>query len=119
MSDNQTSKQAKDEAAVLAKIAEWPDPYAAIGARLHALILHTNPDLHARLWYGMPGYAKDGPVLCFFRVDDYMTFGLTEKATFTLDEDAPHQLMPASWFFTELDAATEVQIAAIVREATR
>ena len=60
------------------------------------------PDLKPRPWYGMPGYAKDGPVLVFFRVDDYMTFGLTEKANFTIKDGAPDQLMPCAWFFTEL-----------------
>ena len=104
------------EAEVLAKIAAMPAPYRAIGERLHALILRSVPELQPRVWYGMPGYAKDGPVLCFFRVDDkYMTFGLTEKANFTRDEGALHQLMGSAWFFTGLDDATEVKISAIVR----
>jgi len=104
------------EAAVLAKIAGMPAPYRAIGERLHALILRSAPALQPRVWYGMPGYAKDGPVLCFFRADDkYMTFGLTEKANFTRDEGAPHQLMGCAWFFTALDDATEAQISTIVR----
>ena len=76
------------------------------------------PDLKPRLWYGMPGYAKDGPVLVFFRVDDYMTFGLTEKANFTIEDGATNQLMACAWFFTELDDATEAKIADIVRVAT-
>lgn len=111
-------KQARDEAAVLEKIAAWPEPYRAMGERLHEIITQTVPALKPRLWYGMPGYAQDGPVLCFFRVDEYMTFGLTEKATFNVDEGAPHQLMPCAWFFTTLDKATEAEIAAIVRKST-
>ncbi len=107
--------KAEGEAAVLAKIAAMPAPYRAMGERLHALILRSAPALQPRVWYGMPGYAKDGPVLCFFRVDDkYMMFGLTEKANFTREEGAPHQLMESAWFFTALDGATEAKISAIV-----
>ncbi len=109
---------ATNEAAVLEKIAAWPDPYPPIGERLHRLILGTEPELRARPWYGMPGYAKgSGPVLVFFRVDDYLTFGLTEKAHFEVAEGAKDQLMPCSWFFTELDDATEARITEIVRQA--
>lgn len=113
-----SDKKADDEAAVLAKIAAMPEPYRAMGERLHALIMRSAPELHPKLWYGMPGYAKDGPVLCFFRADKYMTFGLTEHATFTREEGAPDQLMASSWFFTELDDATEARLSAIVRQAT-
>ena len=112
------NKKVDDEAAVLAKIAEMPEPYRTMGERLHALILRSVPALKPRLWYGMPGYAKDGPVLCFFRLDKYMTFGLTEKANFAREEDAPDQLMASSWFFTALDDATEDRLADIVRKAT-
>ena len=55
-------------------------PHAAIGERLHEIIMETAPELKPRLWYGMPGYAKDGPVLVFFRKDAYGTFGITEKS---------------------------------------
>lgn len=107
-----------DEAAVLAKIAAMPEPFRAMGERIHALILSSVPELRPRVWYGMPGYAKGGPVLCFFRVDDkFMTFGLTEKANFSLEEGATDKLMGAAWFFTELDEATEARLAAIVRKA--
>ncbi|MEZ4640719.1 MAG: DUF1801 domain-containing protein [Caldilineaceae bacterium] len=109
--------KADDEAAVKEKIAAMREPYNQIGERLHEIILAADPALKPRVWYGMPGYAKSGPVLCFFRVDDYMTFGLTEKANFSLEEDATDQLMPSSWFFTELDEATEQRIADIVRKA--
>ena len=57
-----------------------------MGERLHALIQRSVPELKPRVWYGMPGYALDGPVLCFFRVDDrYMTFGLTEKVNLSVE----------------------------------
>ncbi len=115
-----TSKNADDEAAVLEKIAAMRAPYRAMGERIHTLILRTEPALKPRVWYGMPGYAKDGPVLCFFRVDEhFMTFGLTEKAHHAREKDATDHLMAAAWFFTELDAATENRLADIVRKATR
>lgn len=115
-----TKKKVDNEAAVLEKVAAMPEPYRAMGERLHELILESAPELEARPWYGMPGYAKgSGPVLCFFRVDDYMTFGLTEKASFELEDGAPDQLMECAWFFTALDDATEAKLAAIVRKAVR
>ena len=111
--------RADGEAAVLAKIAAMRVPYRAMGERLHALILRSAPALQPKLWYGMPGYAKagDGPVVCFFRADKYMTFGLTEKASFTREEGVPHQLMGSAWFFTTLDEATEARLSDIVRKA--
>ena len=117
--NKKAAKKADDEAAVVAKIAAMPEPYRAMGERLHTLILRSVPTLQPRVWYGMPGYGKDGPVLCFFRVDgEYMTFGLTEKANHTREEGAPDQLRPCAWFFTALDAATEARLSAIVRKAT-
>ena len=68
-----------------------------------------------KLFYGMPGYGKDGPVICFFRADKYMTFGLTDKANLTREEGAPHQLIESAWYFTALDDATEAKLSAIVR----
>jgi hypothetical protein len=111
------TNKADAEAAVLAKIAAMPARYRAMGERLHALIRLSAPVLRPKLFYGMPGYAKDGPVVCFFRADKYMTFGLTDKANFSLEEDAAHQLMEAAWFFTALDDATEARLSAIVRKA--
>ena len=110
-------KAADDEAAVLGKIAEWAEPYRAMGERIHAIIVDAVPELRPRLWYGMPGYAKGGPVLIFVRVDDFMSFGITEKATVSLDDGATDQLVASSWFVLELDAATEKKIAEIVRRA--
>jgi hypothetical protein len=104
------------EAAVLAKIAAMPAPYRAMGERLHTLILRSAPALQPTLWYGMPAYAKDGKVICFFRVDKYMTFGLSDKANHALEENAPHQLRESAWFFTALDDATEAKLSAIVRK---
>ncbi len=111
-------KKADGEAEVLEKIAAMPEPYRGMGERLHALIRQSAPELKPRVWYGMPGYALDGPVLCFFRADDrYMTFGLTEKVDLSVEEGAPNQLMGCAWFFTELDDATEAGLSEIVRKA--
>ena len=117
MSTKKAMKEAKNLAAVLEKIPQMFGSHAAIGERLHEIITTAAPELKPRLWYGMPGYAKEGPVLVFFRMDKYVTFGLTEKAYFTLEAGAPHQLMACAWFFTGLDAATESRISDIVRVA--
>jgi hypothetical protein len=111
------AKKTDGEAAVLAKIATMPEPYRAMGERLHALILHSAPLLRPTVWYGMPGYAKDGKVICFFRADKYMTFGLTEEANFVREEGVQHQLLESAWFFSELDDATEAELSAIVSKA--
>jgi hypothetical protein len=114
---NPAGKKADDEAAVLAKIAVMPAPYRAMGERLHALILRSAPALQPALWYGMPGYAKDGKTVCFFRADKkYMTFGFTQEANLTPEEGAAHQLIESAWYFTGLDDATEAKLSAIVRK---
>jgi len=112
-----SSKEADGEAAVLAKIAQMPASYRAMGERLHEIITKSAPWLTPRTWYGMPAYAKDGKVVCFFRVDKYMTFGLTEDANLTREEGAAHQLMASAWYFTALDDATEAKLSAVVRKA--
>jgi hypothetical protein len=117
-----SADRADGEAAVLAKIAAMPAPYRAMGERLHALILRSSPALRPTVWYGMPGYRKDGDLVCFFRGggfpgEKYMTFGLTQKANFTREEGAPHQLLESAWFITALDDATEARLSAIVRQA--
>lgn len=109
--------EADAEAAVLAKIAALPEHYRAVGERLHALILRNAPALQPTLWYGMPAYGKDGAVICFFRADKYMTFGLSDKANHDIEEGAPHRLRESAWFFTEMDEATEARLSAIVRKA--
>ncbi|MDO8949427.1 MAG: DUF1801 domain-containing protein [Actinomycetota bacterium] len=111
------AKKVVGEAAALEKIAAMPEPYRAIGERIHALVLRSAPVLQPTTWYGMPAYAKDGKVVCFFRADAYMTFGLTENANLTLEVGAPDQLRATSWFFTDLDEATEARLAAIVSRA--
>lgn len=114
------SNKTDDEAAVRDKIAEL-SAFKDVAERLHRVIVESAPDLQPRLWYGMPGYAraKSKPVICFFRVDgdDYVTFGLTEKATLAPHHDGPEHLLPSAWFLTGLDDATEACIAAIVEQA--
>ncbi|MCY4106030.1 MAG: DUF1801 domain-containing protein [Chloroflexi bacterium] len=117
MTSKKAKKDAENLAAVLAKIPNMFGAEAALGMRLHEIIMSAAPELKPRLWYGMPGYAKDGPVLVFIRKDDYLTFGITEKANIQLAADAADQLMPNAWFLNDLDAATEARIAAIVRSA--
>ena len=80
--------EADGESAVLAKIAEMPEPDRALGERLHAIIKASAPALSPRLWYGMPAYAKDGKVVCFFRdtqkfKERYMTLGFNQRRTST------------------------------------
>src|SRR4051794_37518295 len=90
--------KANGEAAVLAKIAAMAAPFRGMGERVHALIRRSAPELQSTLWYGMPAYAKDGKVVCFFRADKYMTFGLTDKANMSCEEGVPHQLMESAWY---------------------
>ena len=111
------AKTADGEVAVLAKIAAMPAPYRTMAERLHALILRSAPALRPTVWYGMPGYAKDGKLVCFFRADKYMTFGLTDNANLAREEGAPHQLLESAWYFIALDDATEARLSAIVRKA--
>ncbi|MCY3833845.1 MAG: DUF1801 domain-containing protein [Chloroflexi bacterium] len=120
MPAKKADKDADNLAAVLDKIPKMFKEQTAVGERLHELIMKTNPDLKPRLWYGMPGYAKSRskPVLLFIRKDKYVTFGIDEKATLPIDEDAPDNLVASAWYVTELDAATEARIAEIVRVAT-
>ena len=108
---------ADDEADVLAKIAEMGDADRAIAERLHALIRATAPTLTARTWYGMPAYAKDGKVLCFFQSGEkfkarYATLGFSDQAGL---DDGP--LWPTSYALTELTPAVEDQIAELLRRA--
>lgn len=120
MASKSDKKNADNLAAVLEKIPQMFGDDAKLGMRMHNTIMAAAPDLKPRLWYGMPGYAKgrSKPVLVFIRKDDYLTFGLTEKANLLIDEDAPHKLVPNAWFLTELDEATESRMAEIVRAAT-
>ncbi len=111
------AKKAEGEAAVLARIAAMPEPFRAMGDRLHALISRSASVLQPTVWYGMPGYAREGKTVCFFRADKkYMTFGFTQEADLACEEDAPHQLIESAWYFTALDDATEAKLSAIVRK---
>ncbi len=109
--------KAGEESAVLAKIAAMPAPDRAMAERLHAIIKATAPGLSAKLWYGMPAYAKDGNVVCFFQdahkfKTRYATLGFSDKAT--LDEG---HMWPTTFALKELTAADEARIGALVRRA--
>jgi hypothetical protein len=109
--------KADGEDDVLAKIAEMPEPDRAMAERLHALVKASAPALSARTWYGMPAYAKDGKVVCFFQSAQkfktrYATFGFSDKAN--LDEGA---MWPTAFALKELTAADEARIAALVKKA--
>jgi hypothetical protein len=111
--------KADGESAVLAKIAEMPEPDHAMGERLHALIKASAPDLSPRLWYGMPAYEKDGKVVCFFQSAQkfktrYATFGFSDTAN--LDEGT---MWPTAFALTELTADDEARIGALVKKAVR
>ena len=108
-----------EESAVLAKIAEMPDPDRTMAERLHAIIKANAPALAPRLWYGMPAYARDGKVVCFFQGAHkfntrYATFGFTDAAR--LDDGA---MWPTAFALTGLTAAEEAKIAELVKEAVR
>ena len=109
--------KADGESAVLAKIAAMPGPDRALGERLHAIIKASAPALSPRLWYGMPAYAKDGKVVCFFQSAQkfktrYATFGFMHEAN--LDEGA---MWPTAFALKELTAAEEARIGALVKKA--
>jgi uncharacterized protein YdhG (YjbR/CyaY superfamily) len=113
------ARAAKDdgENEVLAKIAEMPDADRVMAERLHALIRASAPDLTPRTWYGMPAYAKDGNVVCFFQPAQkfksrYVTLGFSDKAN--LDDGA---MWPTSFALKELTAAVEARIAELVKTA--
>jgi uncharacterized protein YdhG (YjbR/CyaY superfamily) len=107
------------ESAVLAKIAEMPQPDRAIAERIHAIVKASAPSLAPRTWYGMPAYAKDGKVLCFFQSAAkfrarYATFGFSDKA----DLDSGN-MWPTYFALKELTAAEEKKIAGLVKKAAR
>ena len=109
--------KADGESAVLAKIAELPGPDRALGKRLHAIIKASAPALSPKLWYGMPAYAKDGKIVCHFQSAQkfktrYATLGFSDAAN--LDDGA---LWPVAFALTELTAADEARIGALVKKA--
>ncbi|HYP41557.1 MAG TPA: DUF1801 domain-containing protein [Chloroflexia bacterium] len=109
--------KADGESAVLAKIAEMPEPDRAMAERLHALIKASAPALSPKTWYGMPAYARDGKVVCYFTSahkfnSRYATLGFNDTAN--LDEGA---MWPTSFALKELTAAEEARISALVKKA--
>ena len=102
---------------LLAKIAEMPAPDRAMAERFHAIVKASAPGLSPKTWYGMPAYAKDGRIVCFFQSADkfkarYATFGFNDTAN--LDEGA---MWPTSFVLKESTAADEARIAALVKKA--
>ncbi len=110
-------RKADGEADVLAKIAEMPQPDRGMAERLHALVKASAPALAPKTWYGMPAYALDGKVVCFFQSAQkfktrYATFGFSDTAS--LDDGA---MWPTAFALNELTAEAEERIAALVRQA--
>jgi uncharacterized protein YdhG (YjbR/CyaY superfamily) len=113
------SKKADGEQALLAKVAEMKGSDRAMATRLHELITAAAPSLAPKTWYGMPAYAKDGKILCFFQSAGkfgarYATFGFSDEAN--LDQGA---MWPTSFALTELTPAEEKKIVALVKKAVR
>ncbi len=109
--------QADGESDVLAKIAQMREPDRVMAERLHAIVKASAPTLSPRTWYGMPAYAKDGQVVCFFQSAQkfktrYATLGFSDKAN--LDQGA---MWPTAFALTKLTAAEEARIAALVKQA--
>jgi len=109
--------KAEGENAVLAKIAEMPEPDHSMAKRLHEIITASVPNLFPKTWYGMPAYARDGKVVCFFQSAQkfstrYATLGFNDAAN--LDEGA---LWPVAFALKELTAAEEAKIIALVKKA--
>jgi uncharacterized protein YdhG (YjbR/CyaY superfamily) len=105
------------ESEVLAKIAEMPEADRAMAERVHAIVKASAPDLSPRTWYGMPAYAKDGRVVCFFQSGQkfkarYASLGFSDKAN--IDEGS---MWPTVYALTNLTAAEEARIAALVKKA--
>jgi uncharacterized protein YdhG (YjbR/CyaY superfamily) len=112
-----SADEAEGESDVLAKIAEMAEPDRALAERIHAIVKASAPALSPRTWYGMPAYAKDGKVVCFFQSGQkfktrYATFGFQDKAN--LDEG---DMWPIAFALTKLTAAEEARISALVKRA--
>jgi uncharacterized protein YdhG (YjbR/CyaY superfamily) len=111
------ARGANDEKAVLEAIAEMPKKDRAMGKRIHEIVKASVPDLAPKTWYGMPAYAKDGKVVCFFQSADkfkarYATFGFSDSAN--LDDGA---MWPTAFALKALTPATEKKIGALVKKA--
>jgi uncharacterized protein YdhG (YjbR/CyaY superfamily) len=110
-------KSEAGESDLLAKIAAMPEPDRAMATRLHAIITASAPTLAPKTWYGMPAYARDGDVVCYFQAAAkfkarYATFGFSDKAN--LDEG---HMWPVAFALKKLTAAEEARIAALVKQA--
>jgi uncharacterized protein YdhG (YjbR/CyaY superfamily) len=117
MKANASKEEAEKD--VLAKIAEMPKADRALAKRLHVLVKDTAPDLAPRTWYGMPAYAKDGKVLCFFQSASkfksrYATLGFSDSANLDAGD-----MWPTSFALKELGAAEEKKIRALVKKAVK
>jgi uncharacterized protein YdhG (YjbR/CyaY superfamily) len=111
--------KADGEKILLEKVAEMKGTDRAMATRLHEIITAAAPALSPKTWYGMPAYAKDGKIVCFFQSAEkfdarYATFGFSDEAT--IDQGA---MWPTSWALTELTAAEEKKIVALVKKAVR
>jgi len=111
--------KADGEKALLEKVAEMKGTDRAIATRLHAIVTAAAPTLAPKTWYGMPAYAKDGKIVCFFQSSAkfgsrYATFGFSDEAN--IDQGA---MWPTSWALQELTAAEEKKIVALVKKAVR
>jgi hypothetical protein len=110
---------ANDEKAALDAIAAMPPKDRAMGKRIHEIVKASSPDISAKTWYGMPAYAKDGKIICFFQSAAkfkarYATLGFNDPAN--LDDGT---MWPTSWALKELTAADEKKIVALVKKAVR
>ncbi len=113
------TKDEKNLQQVLDKIAKTDEPAGSVMRRMHDVIVAAAPDLKPRIWYGMPGYAKSAssPILVFFRNDELMSLGVSEKAAPVPAGERDGLLRPSAWYFDDLDEATEQRVAEIVRAA--
>ena len=112
-------KKSDDANAVLAKIAEMGEPDRTLAERVHAIVTSTAPELAPKTWYGMPAYARDGKIVCFFQSADkfkarYSTFGFNDSAN--LDDGT---MWPTGFALTKLTPADEAKIAKLVKKAVR
>jgi hypothetical protein len=119
ISSRSGSSEADDERAVLARIGEMPQTDRAMAGRLHAIVTTAAPDLTPKLWYGMPAWAKDGKVVCFFQgaakfKTRYATLGFSDRAA--LDDGS---MWPTSYALTEIGAEEERRIRELVLQAVR
>jgi uncharacterized protein YdhG (YjbR/CyaY superfamily) len=116
-SSRRGGKKANEEAAVVAKIAEMEQPDRGLAERFHEIVKASAPDLAPKLWYGMPAYAKDGKVVCFFQSGQkyesrYSSFGFNDPAN--LDDG---NMWPTSFALTKITAAEEKKISTLVKKA--